>query len=575
MKLIISALGNNKKIAIMAPVFKMAEAFLELFVPLIIADIVDIGLGSGDYSYCLRACAKLAILAASGLALSLSAQYFSALCATCVGKKLRSDLFDKCVGMTFTDMDSFGESSLITRMSADVNGVQSGVNLTLRLLLRSPFIVVGAYIMALIIDVKISLIFAAVIILLAIIVALIMKFNIPGYESVQRSLDMITLRSREALDGIRVIRALGKERDVVNECDSRADELKEKQLKVGYISSLMDPLTFIVVEGAVALLLVIGARFVNTGSLTPGQIVALIGYMTQILSELLKFANLIIALSKTAASIRRIKEVLNVPSKMPHKETIDKADRGVLASFENVTFSYHAGAKPVLNDVSFEVKAGEKIGIIGKTASGKSTIAKLLMGFYKPDSGSVRIAKGAEDVPVNIAMVGQNDTLFIGSIKSNILMGNAKASDEEVIKALKDAQAYDFIEDRPNGINDAVEQGASNFSGGQKQRMLIARGLIADANLLILDDVTSALDAITESKFKRALKDNNIGSALIFISQKLTALEDMDKILVLDDGMIAGFDTFENLLVTSKVFREIYNSQYKKASSVLQKGGMS
>ncbi|MBR4201416.1 MAG: ABC transporter ATP-binding protein [Oscillospiraceae bacterium] len=572
MKKLLRYLADYKKECILGPLFKMLEATFELFVPLVVKSLIDRGITQNDTGYIIKMCLLMALLAAIGLTNTLFAQYFAAKAATGFSAKLRHALMAHIQRLTYTDLDTLGTSSLITRMTSDINQLQTGVNLTIRLLLRSPFIVFGAMIMAFTVDVKAALVFVAAIPLLSVIVFGIMLLTIPLYKKVQERLDTVTETTRENLTGVRVIRAFRNEQAEAARFrrDNRA--LVAVQKSVGSISALMNPLTYVVVNLAVAALIYIGALRVNSGTLTQGAVIALYNYMSQILVELIKFANLIISITKAAACGNRIQAVLESGTLIPQDDTepeTDTSQRGKI-SFENVSFTYADASEPALSGITFSAKRGDVIGVIGGTGSGKSTLVSLIPRFYEPTAGTITI----DGIPSSefphgilrrrIGVVPQKAVLFHGTIRENLLWGNKNATDADIAAALETAQATDVVAAKAKGLDEEIAEGGRNFSGGQRQRLTIARALVRKPEFLILDDSASALDAATDAALRQALQDLPDRPTVFIVSQRTASVQHADRILVLDDGCLAGAGTHQELLESCPVYREIYESQFPK-----------
>ncbi len=579
MKKLFCYLSSYKKECILGPLFKMLEAIFELFVPLVVAAIIDTGIGNGDKPYIVRMCLIMAALGAIGLTNTLFAQYFAAKAAAGFAARIRHALFSHVQKLSYADTDRIGSSTLITRMTSDVNQIQTGTNLAIRLLLRSPFIVFGAMIMAFTVDVKGALVFAVTIPVLSVIVFGIMLLTIPMFKRVQERLDAVMGNARENLSGVRVIRAFRKENSEITEFEKNADALAVMQKSVGRVSALLNPLTYAVINFAVIALIWTGAIRVEAGFITQGAVVALYNYMSQILVELIKLANLIITLTKTAACGNRIQAVLETePSqKFPadDKEAAVPAPGSI--SFENVTFTYEGASMPSLYDISFSIGRGEIVGIIGGTGSGKSTLVNLMPRFYDADKG--KILAGGTDVNEypkvqlreSFGIVPQKAQLMTGSIRKNLLWGKADASDEDLYEALKTAQALDVVESKSKGLDENITEGGRNLSGGQKQRLCIARALVRKPDILIFDDSASALDYATEAALRKALRELSYEPTVIIVSQRTASIKDADKILVLDDGRLAGMGTHEELLRNCDVYQEIHYSQYPEEVNTCEK----
>ena len=571
MKKLLVYLKSYKKETILAPLFKMLEASFELFVPLVIAAIIDTGIENKDIPYIARMAILLVVLAVIGLACSLTAQYFSAKAAVGFAAKLKSALFAHIEGLSFKEIDTLGTSTLITRMTSDINQVQSGVNLVLRLFLRSPFIVFGAMIMAFTIDVKAALIFVVAIPLLAIVVFGIMLVSIPLFKKVQGALDNVLGITRQNLTGVRVIRAFNKEQSEIENFDEKNDTLTGLQKFVGKISALMNPVTFVIVNGAIAALIWVGAIRVDAGILTQGQVVALVNYMSQILVELIKLANLIITVTKAVACGNRIQSVFEIKSSMAegdkHYEAATNGDMAV--EFKNVNLCYNEGADNSLTGIDFSVKKGETIGIIGGTGSGKSSLVGLIPRFYDATQGEVLVdgvnvnEYSFDELREHVGIVMQKAVLFKGTIRENLKWGKNDATDEELWAALDAAQAREFVETKDGGLDFEIAQGGKNLSGGQKQRLTIARALVRKPDILILDDSASALDYATDAKLRAAIAALPGNMTVFIVSQRTASIMHADKIIVLDDGQMVGMGTQDELLENCEVYKEIYNSQFK------------
>ena len=569
MKTLAVYLKNYIKECILAPLFKQFEAILELIVPLVMAAIIDRGIGMGDKPYILKMGLLLAAIAVAGFIAASIAQYFAAKAAIGFSTELRSAVLRKIHSLSFSDFDAAGTSTLMTRMTSDINQAELGVNKILRLLLRSPFVVFGAMVVAFTIDTECALIFLGVIALLCIIVLGIMVFTIPMHTKVRQGLDKVTEKTRENLAGVRVLRAFTAEDEEEAEFERRNKKLTALELKVGRVSELLNPLTLIAVNAAIMILIWTGAIKVNIGSLTQGQVVALYNLMSQILVELVKMARLIIIVAKAAASGKRVAKLLNTESTKLSGTALPKANapKGSV-EFSNVTFTYKLGGAPAVENISFTAAPGETIGIIGGTGSGKSSIVNLIPGFYTADSGSIKV----DDVEVNsfephalmkrIGIVPQKAELFKGSIRSNLLMGNPDADESMMREALKKAQALDIVDSRPEGLDAEVEQGGRNLSGGQKQRLTIARALLKNPEILILDDSASALDYATDAKLRMAIMNTENPPTTFIVSQRAASMLYADKILVMNDGHLIATGRHEELLNSCSVYREIFDSQF-------------
>lgn len=569
MKTLAVYLKNYIKECILAPLFKQFEAILELIVPLVMAAIIDRGIGMGDKPYILKMGLLLAAIAVAGFIAASIAQYFAAKAAIGFSTELRSAVLRKIHSLSFSDFDAAGTSTLMTRMTSDINQAELGVNKILRLLLRSPFVVFGAMVVAFTIDTECALIFLGVIALLCIIVLGIMVSTIPMHTKVRQGLDKVTEKTRENLAGVRVLRAFTAEDEEEAEFERRNKKLTALELKVGRVSELLNPLTLIAVNAAIMILIWTGAIKVNIGSLTQGQVVALYNLMSQILVELVKMARLIIIVAKAAASGKRVAKLLNTESTKLSGTALPKANapKGSV-EFSNVTFTYKLGGAPAVENISFTAAPGETIGIIGGTGSGKSSIVNLIPGFYTADSGSIKV----DDVEVNsfephalmkrIGIVPQKAELFKGSIRSNLLMGNPDADESMMREALKKAQALDIVDSRPEGLDVEVEQGGRNLSGGQKQRLTIARALLKNPEILILDDSASALDYATDAKLRMAIMNTENPPTTFIVSQRAASMLYADKILVMNDGHLIATGRHEELLNSCSVYREIFDSQF-------------
>ena len=561
---------SYKKECVLGPLFKLLEALLELFVPLVIANIIDNGIGNSDNGYVIGMVCLLVGLGAVGLAFSITAQYFAAKAAVGFSAKVKHELFRHIESLSWSEIDSIGTSTLITRMTSDMNQIQNGVNLTLRLLLRSPFVVFGAMIMAFTINVRAALIFAAAIPVLAVVVFGIMLWCIPLYKKVQTRLDKVLGITRENLTGVRVVRAFCKEEEEIQTFTQHNSELTAAQKFVGRISSLMNPLTYVIINVAIILLINAGAIQVNDGTLSQGDVVALYNYMSQILVELIKLANLIINLTRSVACGNRVQAVFDIHSSQSISD--DKSLHGseeYSVEFRNVSLKYANAGEDALTDMSFAVKRGETVGIIGGTGSGKSSLVNLIPRFYDATGGEVLIggrnadSYSPEELRMKIGIVPQKAVLFKGTIRENMQWGKADATDEEIIAAAKTAQAADVI-DSKGGLDYEIEQGGKNLSGGQRQRFTIARALVRDPEILILDDSASALDFATDAALRKSIREMKSEPTVFIVSQRTSSIQHADKIIVLDDGKIVGIGRHNELLESCPVYSEIYNSQFKK-----------
>lgn len=569
MKQLLKYLNNYKKESILSPLFKMLEASFELIVPLVIASMIDDGIKSGNPSYLQRGFIILIILGFVGLLSSCLAQYFAAKAATGFSSSLRHDLFKHLLSLDFEKIDDIGTSTMITRMTSDVNTIQNGVNMFLRLFLRSPFIVAGAMIMAFSIDFKASLVFVAVILVLSIVVYIIMSVSIPMLKKVQSALDVVLNLTRENLSGARVIRAFVREDIEYSRFDKENNELSSLQLKAGRISGLLNPLTYVIINLAIVILIYIGGIEVSNGILTTGMVIALYNYMSQILVELIKFANLIVSINKALASANRVKEVLDIKAGMDIEVAEEELGTIETLSFDKVSLRYHADSDEALADISFDVKKGETLGIIGGTGSGKTSLINLIPRYYDSSEGKVKI--NGQDVRLysvrqlrsKVGVVMQKAVLFAGTIKENLLWGNETASESDLNKAVELACAKDVVEAK-GGLDARIEANGRNLSGGQRQRLTIARALVRRPDILILDDAASALDYVTDLKLRKNIKNMGYDPIVVIVSQRTSAVQNADHILVLDDGIQVGYGTHEELLATCEVYKEIYFSQIKK-----------
>lgn len=614
---LIRYLKKYKKESVIGPLFKLLEASFELLVPIVMASIIDVGIVNHDMNHVLKMGAVLVALGIIGLVCSITAQYYAAKAAVGFGTELRKDLYAHIHRLSYAELDTIGTSTLITRMSTDINQIQSGVNLVLRLFLRSPFIVIGAAVMAFTISVKAALIFVVAIPVLSVIVFGIMMASIPLYQKVQKQLDKVMLITRENLTGVRVVRSVSRQPEEIARFQDTTDGLSRLQIFVGKISALMNPITYIIVNTALILLLRQGAIQVNTGEMTQGEAIALTNYMSQILVELVKLANLIITLTKSLACAKRINEVfaeqasvedsyaretagkdemaemrkmksaekaetegidksaekteiggVDRSTEKAETESIDKSAYKV--EFQNVDFTYKNAKEKSLEDISFHVKKGEFVGIIGGTGSGKSSLIQLLPRFYDVSCGAVLIdGKNVKDYPLEtlrkkIGIIPQKAVLFAGSIADNLRFGKEDATEEEVMEALEIAQGKEIAEKKKDGLNTMIEQGGANLSGGQRQRFTIARALVRKPEILILDDSASALDYATEAKLRKGLREKVKDSTVFIVSQRAMTIKDADRIIVLDDGKIAGMGTHKELLKECEVYREICLSQLSK-----------
>lgn len=577
MKKLLVYLEDYKKETVCAPLFKMLEATFELFVPLVMAAIIDRGIREADVGFVLQRGLILVALGLIGLLCSITAQYFAARAAVGFSTKLKHALFDHIQSLSFTEIDTLGTSTLITRMTSDVNQVQNGVNMVLRLFLRSPFIVFGAMIMAFTIDVRAAFIFVVTIPVLAAVVFGIMMITMPMYKRVQAGLDAVLGATRENLTGARVIRAFHKEEEEIEGFEEKNEALANFQLLVGRISALTNPVTYIIINVATVVLLYTGAVRVNEASISQGQVVALVNYMSQILVELIKLANLIITITKALACANRIESIFEVESSMQWECVTGKAglaaENGFAVEFDHVHLTYEGAGAESLCDIDMKVKRGETVGIIGGTGSGKSSLVHMIPRFYDATEGVVRIdgrnvrAYGMEELRQKVGMVLQKAVLFRGTIRENLLWGNGAATDEELWEALRVAQAKEFVETKEGGLNAPVAQEGRNLSGGQRQRLTIARALVAKPEILILDDSASALDYATDAALRKALKELPGETTVFIVSQRASSIMHADQIIVLEDGEMAGCGTHEELLAGCEVYQEIYYSQFEQQTA--------
>ena len=579
MKKLLVYLKDYKKETVLAPLFKLLEASFELFVPLVMAAIIDNGIANGDRGYIGRMCLVLIALGIIGLTCSITAQYFAARAAVGFAAQMKQALFAHIQSLSFTEMDTVGTSTLITRMTSDANQVQNGVNMVLRLFLRSPFIVFGAMIMAFTIDVKAALVFVAAIPLLSIVVFGIMVVTTPMYRKVQGGLDAVLGITRENLTGVRVLRAFNKEESERKRFEATNGALAQMQKAVGRLSALMNPVTYIIINGAVIALVWTGAWQVENGVITQGEGVALVNYMSQILVELIKLANLIVTITKAIACGNRIESIFEMSSSLtdPAAENGQKTPAGAsrtqdvpAVAFEHVCLTYKNAGAESLTDIDFQARPGQTIGVIGGTGSGKSSLVNLIPRFYDVTKGRVLVdGRDVREYPLSelrgkIGMVLQKAVLFQGTIRENLLWGKEDASDEELYRALEIAQARDFVEEKNGGLDAPVAQGGKNLSGGQRQRLTIARALVRRPSILILDDSASALDYATDARLRKAIREMEEGPTVFIVSQRAASIRHADQIIVLDDGEVAGIGTHEQLLAGCPAYQEIYYSQFEK-----------
>ena len=581
MKRLMMYLKDYKKESILAPLFKLLEAFFELMVPLVMANIIDYGISNRNMGYIGKMGLLLLLLGVVGLASSITAQFFAAKAAVGVSTKLRQALFDHIEDLSFTDIDKAGTSTMITRMTSDVNQVQSGINMTLRLFLRSPIIVFGAMIMAFTIDVKCALIFVVAIPLLSIVVFGIILSTIPMYKKVQSRLDQVLGITRENLTGVRVIRAFHQEAKEEERFRENNEALSAMQIFVGKISACMNPVTYVIVNGAIIALIYTGAVQVNIGNLSQGEVVAIINYMNQILVELVKLANLIVTMTKALACAERVASVFDIGADAAYvgaqnQKLADKVDKSApFLDFKHVSLTYQGAGAPTLQDMNFTVNRGDTVGIIGGTGSGKTSLVNLIPGFYPATEGEILLegrdirTMSDEELRGRIGVVPQKAVLFKGTIRSNLQWGKPDATEEEMWKALELAQASEVVDGKPGKLDATVAQNGKNFSGGQRQRLTIARALVRNPEILILDDSASALDYATDAKLRAAIRTLEDKTTTFIVSQRASTIRHADKIIVLDDGEIAGMGTHDELLKDCTVYQEIYYSQYPE-----QRGGV-
>lgn len=568
MKQLLPFLKNYKIQSFLAPLFKMLEAIFELIVPLVVASIINDGIREGNLKLVVSKALLLVVLAVVGMVAAITAQYFAAKAATGFATEVRHALFKRIQTFSFNEIDSIGTSTLITRMTNDVNQAQSTVNMVLRLFLRSPFIVAGAFVMAFTIDAKISLIFLLVIVLLSIVVSVIMKCTVPMYKNVQNTLDSVTLMTRENLTGARVIRAFTEEDDEYNKFKERNNLLAHFQRSVGRISALMNPITCIIINLGIVLLIYSGALKVESGTLNQGQVVALYNYMSQILVELVKFASLIVTITKGFASGGRIANVLNVQNTLEHTDDNKVYDNHAVC-FDNVSLTYQGAGEESLTDISFFADKGQTVGVIGSTGSGKSSLVNLIPHYYDATKGRVTVngrdvkSVDKEELRSNIGFVMQKAVLFAGTVRDNIKWGKKDATDEEINEALRIAQVYDNVYEK-DGLDTLIEQNGANLSGGQKQRLSIARAIVSKPEIIVLDDSASALDFATEKALREAILSLDYKPTLFIVSERTSSILSADKIIVLEDGQIVDVGTNEQLLKSCEVYREIYFSQFSE-----------
>lgn len=571
-KSLFAYMKDYKKECVLGPLFKLLEASFELMVPLVMAAVIDVGIANGDRGYIGRMCLVMAALGVIGLVCSITAQFFAAKASVGVAAKLRHALFAHIQELSFTEMDTAGTSTLITRMTSDINQVQNGLNLALRLLLRSPFVVFGAMVMAFTIDAPAALVFVVAIPLLAVVVFGVMLWTMPRYKKVQAGLDRVLGNTRENLTGVRVIRAFGREETETGRFETENNALTKLQEHVGRVSALMNPVTYVIINLATVVLIWVGAVRVDTAIITQGAVVALINYMSQILVELIKLANLIINITKALACASRVQGVLDTESSMEAPQALSNVveQNQERVTFRNVALTYQGAGAASLSGLSFSVKPGETVGVIGGTGSGKSSLVNLIPRFYDATQGDVLVdGHNVRDYPLaslreKVGVVPQRAVLFTGTIRDNLKWGKPDATDEELWQALETAQARDFVEEKPGGLDEPVSQGGKNFSGGQRQRLTIARALVRKPEILILDDSASALDFATDARLRKAIRQMEGGPTVFIVSQRASSIRYADKIIVLDDGEAVGIGTHEELLKHCEVYREIFESQFQR-----------
>lgn len=575
MRRLLHYLKGYERETVLAPLFKMLEACFELLVPLVVAAIVDTGIQNRDVGQIARQGGLLVLLAVVGLVSSVTAQYFAAKTALGYGTALRRDLYHHINTLSYTELDGIGTPTLVTRMTSDINQLQNGVNMTLRLLLRSPFIVIGALIMALSISPQMTAWFLLVTVLISLVIYLIMRITVPRYHEAQSMLDKVTLLTRENYVGTRVVRAFSRQEDEIRDFTQTNDTLKKVQTTAGRISALMNPMTYLIVNFGIIVVLVRGGALVNDGALTQGEIIALISYMNQILTNLLRMADLVISVTRALASGIRVNELLNTTTGMPDPaesgaKELAPAEGAPAVSFDHVTFTYKGAGAPSLTDLDFKALCGQTVGVIGGTGSGKSTLVNLIARFYDATEGKVELyGHDVRQYPfaqlrTMIGVVPQRAVLFTGTIRDNMRWACPDATDEQIWNALEIAQAADFVRGKPGGLDEKVDTAGRNFSGGQRQRLTIARALVPRPAILILDDSASALDYATDAALRKALKEKTSGMTVFIVSQRATAVQRADRILVLDDGALAGSGTHAELLKTCDVYREICLSQLSR-----------
>lgn len=567
MKRLLGYLRKNLKETILAPLFKMLEASFELAIPLVVARMIDVGIGSRDTRYILKMGGLMILLGIIGFISALTAQYFAAKAAVTAGTSMRNDLFGHIGTLSYREIDTAGTSTLITRMTSDINQVQNGVNMFLRLFLRSPFVVLGAMVMAFTVDTKTALSFALAIPVLFAVIFVILLVSMPLYQKVQKQLDRVLLKTRENLLGVRVVRAFNRQKDEMESFDQENAGLYRKQVFVGKISALLNPLTYIIINLGIVAILWIGGDQVFAGRLSQGQVIALINYMSQILVELIKLANLIILMSRAAASLKRVNNVFDMHSTLRDGSQPFTSEGGARISFHGVSFTYAGAKEPSLSDITFTAEPGQTIGIIGGTGSGKTTLVNLIPRFYDTTGGTVTVngrdvrQYQFDSLREHIGVVPQKAALFRGTLRINLLWGKEDATDAEIYEALDAAQAREFVDHKQQGLGLLIDQGGRNLSGGQKQRLTIARALVRRPSVLILDDSASALDFATDARLRKAIRETTGKTTVFLVSQRVATIKNADQILVLDDGRLAGIGTHKALLNSCGVYREICESQ--------------
>lgn len=566
MKPLLKYLRNYKKELIFGPFFKLLEAIFELIVPMVMAKIIDNGIGQNDSSYIIRMSGLIVVLGVCGLGFALTCQYLASKCAYGFGTELRADLYRHINTLSYSGIDKIGAASLVNRLTNDTNTVQTGVNMFIRLAVRAPFLVIGAAVMAVAIDLRLSLIFFVVAPLISFVIFIIMRKTIPMYKTTQKRLDRASTLARENLEGTRVIRAFSRQQEEIDEFSEAVNDIASSSIAVGKISAILNPVAFMVMNLGIVAIIWFGGIRIDSGSLTQGELTAFTNYMTQILLALVVLANLIVTFTKAFASANRVSEVFAIAPEKNGQQNSCRSDSHII-EFRNVSFAYETAGDNSLKNISFTIESGQMLGIIGGTGSGKSTLANLIPCFYKATQGEVLVdgtdvnELSADSLRRRIGIVPQKAVLFSGTIRENMQWRSKNASDDEIISALKTAQAWEFVSKLPNGLDSAVSQGGKNFSGGQKQRLSIARALVGAPDIIILDDSTSALDYATDLKLRKAISTELPDSTVIMISQRTTSLKDADKIIVMDDGSACGIGTHSQLLENCSVYSEIYRSQ--------------